>query len=109
MGFQRHIAQKICDKKADYVLALKGSQSDLQEATNDFFETAFRKNWLSIDYSAFEDRDYEHGLRIKNFYTGLLSLYCKEHFPKIPCYERFVHLMQRAIFPLSIFTQLKAG
>lgn len=45
----------------------------------------------------------------KNFYTGMLCLYYKGYFPKLPCYERFVSLMKRAIFPLSIFTQLKAG
>jgi hypothetical protein len=45
----------------------------------------------------------------KNFYTGLLCLYYKAYFPKLPSYERFVFLMQRSIFPLSIFTQLKAG
>jgi len=45
----------------------------------------------------------------KNFYTGLLCLYYKGCFPKLPGYERFVKLMQRAIFPLTIFTQLKAG
>ncbi len=45
----------------------------------------------------------------KNFYLGLLSLYYKGYFPKLPSYERFVHLIQRAIFPLTIFTQLRAG
>jgi|SRR6478736_1009052 len=50
-----------------------------------------------------------HMRDFKNFYTGLLSLYYKKYFPKLPSYERFVYLMQRAIFPLSIFTQLKAG
>lgn len=45
----------------------------------------------------------------KNFYTGLLCLYYKGYFPKLPSYERFVHLIQRAIFPLTIFTQLRAG
>jgi hypothetical protein len=45
----------------------------------------------------------------KNFYTGLLCLYYKGYFPKLPGYERFVKLMQRAVFPLTIFTQLKAG
>lgn len=45
----------------------------------------------------------------KNFYTGLLCAYYRDYFPKLPSYERFVYLMQRAIFPLSIFTQLKAG
>jgi hypothetical protein len=45
----------------------------------------------------------------KNFYTGLLCHYYREYFPRLPCYERFVSLMKRAIFPLIIFTQLKAG
>lgn len=31
MGCQRGIAQKIIDKKADYVLALKGNQGTLRE------------------------------------------------------------------------------
>ena len=31
MGCQREIAQKIIDKKADYVLALKGNQGSLRE------------------------------------------------------------------------------
>ena len=31
MGCQREIAQKIVDKKADYVLALKGNQGTLRE------------------------------------------------------------------------------
>ena len=31
MGCQRDIAQKIIDKKADYVLALKGNQGSLRE------------------------------------------------------------------------------
>lgn len=45
----------------------------------------------------------------KSFYTGMLTTYYRGYFPKLPSYERFVHLMQRAIFPLSIFTHLKAG
>jgi hypothetical protein len=45
----------------------------------------------------------------KNFYLGLLSRYYKCYFPKLPCYSHFIRLMQRAIFPLCIFTQLRAG
>ena len=45
----------------------------------------------------------------KNFYTGLLCMYYKGYFPKLPSYERFVYLIQRAIFPLTIFTQLRVG
>ena len=45
----------------------------------------------------------------KNFYIGLLCAYYRSYFPNLPSYARFVSLMQRAIFPLSIFTQLRAG
>ena len=45
----------------------------------------------------------------KNFYNGLLCVYYKSYFPGAPSYERFVNLMKRAIFPLTIFTQFKGG
>lgn len=45
----------------------------------------------------------------KNFYTGFLCVYHKSCFPRLPTYERFVNLMKRAIFPLTLFTQLKGG
>jgi Transposase DDE domain len=45
----------------------------------------------------------------KNFYTGFLNFYHKSCFPNLPSYERFVNLISRTIFPLTIFTQLKAG
>lgn len=45
----------------------------------------------------------------KNFYTGFLCFYHKSYFPNLPSYGRFVNLINRAIFPLTIFTQLKAG
>jgi len=45
----------------------------------------------------------------KNFYTGFLCFYHKSCFPNLPSYGRFVNLINRAIFPLTIFTQLKAG
>jgi len=45
----------------------------------------------------------------KNFYISSLCFYHKHYFPKLPSYERFVNLMKRAIFPLTIFTQLKGG
>ena len=36
MGCQRDIAQKILDKKADYILALKGNQGTLREERRGF-------------------------------------------------------------------------
>ncbi len=39
MGTQREIAKAIVDKKADYVLALKGNQGNLQEEVIEAFDT----------------------------------------------------------------------
>lgn len=45
----------------------------------------------------------------KTFYTGFLQVYWKQYFPKSPSYQRFVELMSRAIFPLTLFSQCKCG
>ncbi len=37
MGCQKKIAQKIRDKEADYLLAVKGNQGMLEQAFNDYF------------------------------------------------------------------------
>lgn len=79
MGCQRSIAKKIRDKEADYVLALKGNQSDLQEATADFFEIAFNKHWASLDYSMFDASDFGHGrIESRACYAVSLPAYLKD-------------------------------
>lgn len=45
----------------------------------------------------------------KTFYTAFLQIYWKKYFPKLPSYHRFVELMSRAIFPLTLFIQLNCG
>jgi len=45
----------------------------------------------------------------KNFYIGFLGVYHKNYFPNMPCYARFIAIMNRAIFPMTIFTQVKGG
>lgn len=45
----------------------------------------------------------------KTFYTGFLRQYWLHYFPNLPSYTRFVELIPRAIFPLTLFTQLKCG
>ena len=45
----------------------------------------------------------------KNFYKGFLSIYHQRAFPTLPSYARFIALMNRAIFPMTLFTQLKSG
>lgn len=45
----------------------------------------------------------------KTFYCSFLQVYWKHYFPELPSYTRMVELIHRAIFPLTLFTQFKAG
>ena len=57
MGCQKAIAKQIVDKKADYVLALKGNQSTLHEEVKSFFEDARAHDFYQKD----EERRIAHG------------------------------------------------
>jgi predicted transposase YbfD/YdcC len=60
MGCQREIAQKVVDKKADYVLALKGNQGALREDVETFVAeqkaAGFKDTTISRDSTV--DRDH---------------------------------------------------
>lgn len=45
----------------------------------------------------------------KNFYINFLSVYMKKEFPKLPSYHRFIEIMNRVVFHLTLFSQLKSG
>jgi predicted transposase YbfD/YdcC len=61
MGCQRDIARKIIDKKADYVLALKGNQGSLREDVEVFVAeqnaAGFKETEISQDRTIDADRD----------------------------------------------------
>ena len=61
MGCQREIAHKVIDKKADYVLALKGNQGSLREDVETFLaeqkEAGFKDTTISQDRTI----DGDHG------------------------------------------------
>lgn len=61
MGCQHAIANKIINKKADYILALKGNQGLLHEDVSDFFNYAITNNFKNIEYDFYEDFDSGHG------------------------------------------------
>lgn len=50
-----------------------------------------------------------HFRNFKAFYCGFLRIYWQSYFPTLPTYNRFIELMKRAIFPLTLFTQIKGG
>lgn len=61
MGCQRQIAQKIVDKKADFVLALKGNQGTLQEDVKLFVEEQQANGFAHTKISRDTTVDGDHG------------------------------------------------
>ena len=61
MGCQREIAQKIIDKKADYVLALKGNQGSLREDVELFAAEQKAKGFADTKISQDTTVDGDHG------------------------------------------------
>ena len=61
MGCQRDIAQKILDKKADYILALKGNQGSLREDVELFATEQASKGFADTRISRATTVDGDHG------------------------------------------------
>lgn len=61
MGCQRDIAQAILDKKADFVLALKGNQGTLREDVELFAQTEQERGFAGVDVTQHQSVDGDHG------------------------------------------------
>jgi predicted transposase YbfD/YdcC len=61
MGCQREIARKIVDKKADYILALKGNQGSLREDAELFADEQIARDFADTTVSRAQTVDGEHG------------------------------------------------
>jgi predicted transposase YbfD/YdcC len=61
MGCQREIAQKIIDKGADYILALKGNQGTLREDVEVFAAEQQNNGFTNTAISRIETIDGDHG------------------------------------------------
>jgi predicted transposase YbfD/YdcC len=71
MGCQRDIAQKILDKKADYVLALKGNQGSLREDVEVFVAEQEAVGFKDCEISQDKTIDGDHG-RIESRTTTII-------------------------------------
>jgi predicted transposase YbfD/YdcC len=71
MGCQRDIARKILDKKADYVLALKGNQGTLREDVELFAAEQKAKDFTDAPVSRHTEVEGDHG-RIETRTTTVL-------------------------------------
>jgi predicted transposase YbfD/YdcC len=61
MGCQRNIAKKITDKKADYVLALKGNQGSLRDDVEVFVAKQKARDFQDTTISRHQTVDGDHG------------------------------------------------
>lgn len=61
MGCQKEIAQTIVDKKADYVLALKGNQGNLQEDVAQAFAYGEKTAFAQVKHDYHKTVDKDHG------------------------------------------------
>ena len=61
MGCQTEIAEKIVDKGADYVLALKGNQETLSDEVENYFTQAEAVDFEGIECDALGSRETGHG------------------------------------------------
>jgi predicted transposase YbfD/YdcC len=81
MGCQKGIAKQIVDKKADYLLALKGNQGSLHDEVKSFFSIAYEENFKNIVHSFHEEIDAGHGrVETRQAYAIDVKKY-KNHFP----------------------------
>ena len=69
MGCQRNIAQKIIDKKADYILALKGNQGTLLDDVELFANEQKAGGFKDTTISTHETVDADHGRIETRHYT----------------------------------------
>ena len=61
MGCQTEIAEKILEKKADYVMAVKGNQPTLHEGIVEFFLDQMEDDFARVKVSRHETREEGHG------------------------------------------------
>jgi len=61
MGCQRAIAEQITAQKGNYVLALKGNQTSLNEVVRDYFMTAKSHDFQGLDFTYHEQLNSGHG------------------------------------------------
>jgi predicted transposase YbfD/YdcC len=71
IGCQRDIARKILDKKADYVLALKGNQGTLREDVEVFAAEQKANGFKDAEVSRHQTVDGDHGRIETRTYTAI--------------------------------------
>ena len=81
MGTQKKIVKKIIEKKADYVLALKGNHKTFSNEVREYFEDAIINEFKGIKVSKKTTREKGHGRIEKREYyqTGDIKWFTEKH------------------------------
>jgi len=74
MGCQRNIAKKIIDKKADYIIALKGNQGTLHDDVKLFVAEQNANDFKDTTISRHETVDADHGRVETRTYTAIRNV-----------------------------------
>jgi predicted transposase YbfD/YdcC len=71
MGTQKAIAEQIIDRKADYVLALKGNQETLHQAVIDYIDKQMENDFADVSARRLLTTDQGHGRQETRSYIQL--------------------------------------
>lgn len=78
MGTQKEIAKVIIDKKADYILQVKGNQQSLQDDISLYFkEEVFQRDKKELEAEKKDYREicFEHGrVEVRKYYMASVQL-----------------------------------
>jgi predicted transposase YbfD/YdcC len=93
MGCQEAIAEKIIQKQANYVLALKGNQGHFHEEVKEFFTLAFANHFAQIEHEFHEEHDAGHG-RIEHRQCWVIDPYLyKSSFSNLGKWKKLSHII----------------
>lgn len=71
MGTQKAIAEQIIDRKADYVLALKGNQEKLHQAVIDYIDEQSKNDFADVKARRFVTHETAHGRKEMRSYIQM--------------------------------------
>ncbi len=64
MGCQKKIAKLIIEKKADYILSLKGNQGSLHDAVRIYFESSLSSEAATVTFDGGHERIENRSVRV---------------------------------------------
>src|SRR5260370_13819393 len=99
MGCQRDIAQKVLDKKADYILALKGNQGSLREDVELFAAEQKTNGFRDTKITQHQTVDGDHGRIETRTYTAINDVAWLQERHPMPVLPAIVIVDARLVTP----------